>query len=33
MVEKRGGFRHQHGPMVPRSIAADNPKSFKKVVA
>jgi hypothetical protein len=33
MAPKEGGFRHQHGPMVPRSIAADNPKSFEKVVA
>jgi len=30
MVEKEGGFRHQHGRMMARSILADNPKSVAK---
>ena len=33
MVEKEGGFRHQHGPMMAPSILADNPKSGAKLVA
>jgi hypothetical protein len=30
MGKKEGGFRHQHGPMMARWFAADNPKSRAK---
>jgi len=33
MVEKEGGFRHQHGPMMARLILADNPKRGTKLAA
>jgi hypothetical protein len=33
MVEKEGGYRRQHGPMMARLILADNPKSVAKLVA
>jgi hypothetical protein len=31
MMEKEGGFRHQHGSMVAHPMADDNPISLEKV--